>query len=450
MIPDHRKTLLLINPVSQLRTGFLINRATKCQPLSLAILAALTPPGWKIKIIDENFRRFRFYQADLVGITSFTATATRAYELAAIYQRLGVPVVMGGIHASMLPHEAEKYCDAVVIGEAESVWPQVVADFEARQLKQRYQGTLTDLIHQPFPRRDLLHPGYLVASVQTSRGCPMDCSFCSVSAFNGKHYRFRPVDEVLDELELTPQQYVFFVDDNIVGHGPKARERAKTLFRGMISRGIRKHWISQASLNFADDDELLQLAAQSGCRMIFLGVETEKVEQLTEAGKHLNLKHSKDGAYDLIFNKIRRHGIGVIGGFIFGFDHDTPESMLSRARFIRRSHVDSVQVSVLTPLPGTRLYQELAEAGRLTHTNYPADWERYDYYEPVFRLQNMSVDTFDRYRKRAWHSIFAWSQIFGGFFTTWRANRNLKTTTIVWLNFIHYRRIFLNGGKRPY
>jgi len=447
---DQRRTLLLINPVSQLRTGFLMNRATKCQPLSLGIIAGLTPQEWKVKIIDENFRQFRYYEADLVGITSFTATATRAYELAGIYRAKGIPVVMGGIHATMVPDEAGQYCDSVVMGEAESIWQQVLEDFESGSLKKQYRGTFTDLIHQPLPRRELFHPGYIAASIQTSRGCPMDCSFCSVSAFNGRHYRFRPINEVLDELEQVSNNYVFFVDDNIVGHNTSARERAKELFTGIIERGIKKHWISQASLNFADDEELLNLAARSGCSMIFLGVETEGIEQLAEAGKKLNLHMVKDETYNQVFNRIRKHGIGVIGGFIFGFDHDTPQNLLNRARFIRKSHVDSIQVSVLTPLPGTRLFEELREAGRLTHTNLPGDWERYDYYEPVFKLNNMSAETFDHYRSMAWHSIFSWPQMVSRFFRTLLSNRNLKNTSIVWLNLYHYRRIFLLGWKRPY
>ncbi|HAQ65852.1 MAG TPA: B12-binding domain-containing radical SAM protein [Bacteroidales bacterium] len=447
---DQRRTLLLINPVSQLRTGFLMNRATKCQPLSLGIIAGLTPQEWKVKIIDENFRQFRYYEADLVGITSFTATATRAYELAGIYRAKGIPVVMGGIHATMVPDEAGQYCDSVVMGEAESIWQQVLEDFESGSLKKQYRGTFTDLIHQPLPRRELFHPGYIAASIQTSRGCPMDCSFCSVSAFNGRHYRFRPINEVLDELEQVSNNYVFFVDDNIVGHNTSARERAKELFTGIIERGIKKHWISQASLNFADDEELLKLAARSGCSMIFLGVETEGIEQLAEAGKKLNLHMVKDETYNQVFNRIRKHGIGVIGGFIFGFDHDTPQNLLNRARFIRKSHVDSIQVSVLTPLPGTRLFEELREAGRLTHTNLPADWERYDYYEPVFKLNNMSAETFDHYRSMAWNSIFSWPQMVSRLFRTLLSNRNLKNTSIVWLNLYHYRRIFLLGWKRPY
>lgn len=447
----HRPTLLLINPVNQLRTGFLINRATKCQPLSLGIIASLTPAHWKIKIIDENFRQFRHYDADLVGITTFTATSTRAYQIAGEYRKRGVPVILGGIHASMLPDEAQQYADSVVIGEAESVWQTIIADFEAGKLLPRYTGTFTDPIIQPFPRRDLFHPAYIAASIQTSRGCPMNCSFCSVSSFNGRHYRFRPIEDVLNELETIPQKYIFFIDDNIVGHTSQALERAKELFRGIIARGIRKNWVSQASINFADDDELLSLAARSGCRMIFLGVETERPEQLSEAGKKLNLKRiAADESYNRVFSRIRRHGIGVIGGFIFGFDHDTPEDMLKRAQFIRNSHIDSVQVSVLTPLPGTRLYEEMKASGRLTLTNYPADWERYDYFEPVFTPKLMSAEIFLKTRRKAWGRIFTRWHMAKSFFSTLIATKNLTSTLIVWLNFYHYRRIFLKGERPLY
>ncbi|MDD2965061.1 MAG: radical SAM protein [Bacteroidales bacterium] len=440
-----RKTLLLINPANQLRKGFLVNRATKSQPLSLGILAALTPDLFKIKIIDENFRKFRFYEADLVGITAFTATAPRAYEIAAEYRQRGIPVVIGGIHASMVPDEAARFADSVVVGEAESVWPQILTDFLEGQLKSRYQGQLTNPIKQPLPRRDLFHPGYIAASIQTSRGCPMNCSFCSVSAFNGHHYRYREIEEVLDELESIPQKFVFFIDDNIVGVSSQAKERALQLFSGIIKRGIKKYWISQASLNFADDDQLLALAYRSGCRMIFLGVETEGIDQLTEAGKKVNLARLKDHTFNAVFNKIRRHGIGVIGGFIFGFDHDTPQTIRNRARFIRNSHLDSVQVSMLTPLPGTRLYDELKQQGRLLYTNYPYDWQRYDYFEPVHLHPSMTRHEQTLATYQAWHSIFNWSQLIFRAVKTLYATRSVVSTWMLVLNFYHYSRIALKG-----
>ena len=213
------KKFVLVNPVNPARVGLTVNKSSRFPPIGLGIIASLTPVSWDVKLIDENWEPFTYQEADLVGITAFTASANRAYEIASLYRQQGVPVVMGGIHASMCPDEALRFVNAVVIGEAEAVWSKVLADIEAGCLQQRYQGEWPDLSGVPCPRRDLFHPGYMFASVQTSRGCPMDCEFCSVTAFNGRRYRRRPTEEVLAELETIPQKMLFFVDDNIIGYG---------------------------------------------------------------------------------------------------------------------------------------------------------------------------------------------------------------------------------------
>jgi len=212
-----RRKLLLINPVSPRRAGLTVNASSRFPPLSLGIIAALTPDSWEVALIDENFATFEYQEADLVGLTAFTAAAPRAYEIASVYREQGVCTVMGGIHASMLPEEALHHVDAVVIGEAESVWPQVITDFTAGRMQQMYRGKWLDLAGKVQPRRELFNPEYAFGTIQTSRGCPMDCEFCSVTVFNGRRYRQRPVEEVLDELETIPQKRVFFVDDNIIG-----------------------------------------------------------------------------------------------------------------------------------------------------------------------------------------------------------------------------------------
>jgi radical SAM superfamily enzyme YgiQ (UPF0313 family) len=196
-----KKRLLLINPVNPVRVGLTINPSSRFPPLGLGIVAALTPDDWDIEIIDENFEKFRYRKADLVGLTTFTANANRAYEIAGIYRKKGTKTILGGIHASMMPQEAMDYVDAVVIGEVESIWQKVITDFDKGRMQRIYKGEWLDLEGMPEPRRDLFHSNYVFASIQTGRGCPMDCEFCSVSAFNGRRYRQRPVDEVLDELE---------------------------------------------------------------------------------------------------------------------------------------------------------------------------------------------------------------------------------------------------------
>ncbi len=439
-----KKTLLLINPANQLRPGFHINVETRNQPLSLGIIAALTPADWKIKLIDENFRPFRYYDADLVGLTAFTSTAPRAYEIAAMYRAKGIPVVMGGIHASMMPGEAMRYVDVVVEGEAEGTWPVIISDFEAGRLKNRYSAKFDKVIRQPLPRRDLFHPGYVCAGIQTTRGCPLNCTFCSVSAFNGRHYRFRPIDEVLDEYESVPQKFVFFIDDNIIGHSTETKERAKMLFEGIIRRGIKKHWLSQSSINFADDPELLKLAARSGCRMIFLGIEAEGEAQLLEANKKVNLRMGVE-SYRQVFRNIQRHGIGVIAGLIFGWDTDTVESIAARARFARHCGADSFQTSVLTPLPGTELFAKMEKENRLIYTNFPEDWQRYDYFEPTIRHPLLDTKTLDEAATKAIRHIYYPPVIWLSGFRTLFRTRHFWATLMLTLNYRHYRNIFIKG-----
>jgi len=415
----HKKKLLLINPANQLRKGLRMRNLSTYPPLNLAIIAGLTPENWLVKILDENFDPFIFEDADLVGFTSFTSTAPRAYELAAIFRQRNIKTVMGGIHASMLPDEALQYVDVVVVGEAESIWAQVIADFENNALRNIYKGELLELGGKPMPRHDLLNKEYLFSAVQTSRGCPMQCDFCSVSTFNGCNYRLRPISEVLDELEKLPTKLVFFFDDNIIGYGKKNQERAIALFKGIVERGLKIDWIGQASLNFADNEEVLKWAARSGCRMVLIGIESEKTEQLEEAGKKLNL-HIGIQAYAEVFRKIHRHGINILGAFIFGMDNDSTQSLYERAEYILKSSVDGWQTTVLTPLPGTGLYNRLKAENRILYTNYPDDWSRYDFTESLIKpgkmtnaelnhhMRHISTKLYNRktVRKQFWRSLW--------------------------------------------
>jgi len=390
-VPFPKRRLLLINPVNTVRKGFLMRNLSTFPPLSLAIIAALTPEGWVVKILDENIKPFEYEEADLVGLTSFTASANRAYEIAGVYKKKGIKTVMGGIHASMMPEEAIQFVDSVVIGEAESVWKNLISDFEANDIKSRYVGELLPMGGYALPRHELLSSEYSFSAVQTSRGCPMQCDFCSVSAFNGCQYRQRPIEEILDELETIPQKLLFFFDDNIIGYGKLAQERALELFKGMVRRGIKKHWVSQASLNFADNAEVLKWAAKAGCKQIFIGLEAETEDQLRETGKKLNLRMGVDN-YRNVIRRIHRYGISVNAGFIFGMDHDTAESINRRFDYMLSSDIDSFQTTILTPLPGTALFKKFMAEKRLLFTNFPEDWKYYDYAEPVIQPKHMTPD----------------------------------------------------------
>jgi radical SAM superfamily enzyme YgiQ (UPF0313 family) len=444
MTPDiqKKKTLLLINPVSQFRHGFSQDQTSKHPPLALAIIASYTPANWKIRILDENFQAFHFREADLVGITSFTPSAPRAYEIAQVYRQKGIPVVYGGIHASMCPEEALNYVDAVVVGEAESVWQQLIADFEVGQLQKIYRGSFRDMVNLPLPRHDLFHPGYVFHSVQTSRGCPMDCDFCTVTAFNGQHFRVRPVNEILDELESFKgdNRAIFFVDDNICGMTKSHQERAIELFKGIIDRGIKINWFSQTSLNIADNEELLRLAAKSGCRILLIGIESETLEGLKSANKLLNVKKGVEN-YQKIFKKINKHGIAVLGTFIFGLETDTVESIRKRADYILKSKVDCVQTSILTPLPGTHLYHRMKDQNRITCKDFPHDWQYFHFADIVFRHPRMAAEDMAPAMTAAWKRIYHPTHLLTGFLRTWWNTRSLTAAVWSYQTNIHYRNI---------
>lgn len=409
-------------------------------PLGLGIVAALTPPGWKIVLLDENFKEFKFREADLVGITAFTSTANRAYEIAKVYRDKGIPVVMGGIHASAMAHEALNYVDAVVVGEAEASWPQLIADFEAGKLQNLYKGSIPDFAKSPVPRHDLFHPAYYFASVQTSRGCPMDCDFCSVPSFNGHKYRLRDVEGILDELQSLPQKLVYFVDDNLIGYNKTAEDHAIALFKGMIARGLKKEWFAQVSLNIAEKPEVLKLAAKSGCRLLLIGIEAEKAEQLHDTNKRLNLKLGTD-SYASAFRAIHQAGIGVLGAFIFGMESDTPKSLDERATYIIRSSVDVVQSSVMTPLPGTRLYDKMKNEDRIICTEFPKHWQHFHFSDVVFKPLKMTPQELAMGVNKVYGRICSSKTIRIKFLRTLWNTKSLRTAIWAYNSNLNYQKV---------
>lgn len=438
------KKLILINPVNPVRTGLTVNKSSRFPPISLGIIAALTPADWEVEIIDECWEPFVEREADLVGITAFTASAPRAYELAAIYRQKGVPVVMGGIHCSMCPNEALKYVDAVVIGEAEGVWPSVIEDFLSGNMMKEYRGNFPSLANLPLPRRDLFDPGYIFASVQTSRGCPMNCEFCSVTAFNGQRFRRRPTQEILSELKTIPQKMLFFVDDNIIGYGVESRNAALELFKGMVDLKLDKLWFCQASLNFADDEEVLQWAAKAGCKMVFLGLEAEKVEALEAVEKKLNLQRGVD-SYSKAFERIHRAGIAVLGAFIFGMDGDTLQKLEERGEYMVSSAVDVMQTTFLTPLPGTRLFDRFADEGRLLFSNFPEDWMHYDMTEVVFRPDGMRPEELTAGMHSANRKMYSSHVLLQKAYNTFRFTKKGMATMFAWSSNQNYKKVFENS-----
>jgi radical SAM superfamily enzyme YgiQ (UPF0313 family) len=389
--------LLLINPrnpvVNITHKKNYWNKYRVWKPLGLLVLAGLTPPGWDITVVDENVSVPDYSQMprpDLVGVTAFTSQAPRAYEVAEAFRSQGVPVVMGGIHATMREKEAASRMDAVVTGEAESIWPQVLEDAARGALKPLYAGGQDDMEKMPPARHDLLSTGYQFGSIQTTRGCPLNCSFCSVSAFNGKTYRHRPVEDVVAEFKLIKEKHVLVVDDNLIGTRRDHIARAKDLFRAMIEADLGKKWICQATINLADDEELLRLARRAGCIGAFVGFESTTDEGLVEVHKKYNIQKDRD--FRASVRQIQRHNITVAGSFIMGLDVDRPGIGLHIARTADRYGVDVLNTLMLTPLPGTDLWKKMEEEGRITANQLPEDWKYYTLTLPVARYKHLSRD----------------------------------------------------------
>ena len=355
----------------------------KFPSLSLAAIAAVTLPRWEVVLCDENLEGIDFaVQADLVAITAMTPQAPRAYEIAALFRARGTKVVMGGFHASNLPDEALQHVDAVVVGEGETVWPRLLADFERQGLQRLYRPAgLIAMGTIPMARRELFTgKKYLLTNtLQTTRGCPFDCEFCSVTAFYGRKYRERPVDDVLAELEALRKHnaFAFFVDDNLVAN----RRYAHDLFSGMKGMGFK--WLSHAPIDFARDPELMRAAGEAGCVGMFVGFESLSEEALKAVGKVTNRADS----YLEDAQKFRDHGIGILGSFVLGLDGDTPAVFEPILGFCEKARLEAAIFPILTPYPGTAVRERLEAQGRIT-TN---DWRDYDMGHVTFIPSGMTA-----------------------------------------------------------
>lgn len=350
--------------------------------MCLPVLASLTPSDVEIHLVDENIERVDLAEeADLVAISCMTASAPRGYELADHYRERGIPVVMGGMHPSALPEEAGLHADAVVVGEAENQWAGVLADFAAGHPRPLYRAAeRPELAGLPVPRRDLLHQDRYLAPtlVQTARGCPHACSFCSVSPVFGRKYRFRPVGEVVEEIRSLGVHSVGFPDDNIVA----SRARAAQLFEALIPLKIR--WVGQGDLSMAKDEELLKLMARSGCMAMFVGIESLSQETLAAASKRPNVGLD----FERAVSTIHRHGIDLVGSFVFGLDTDHKNMFRDTIAFTERTKLGAAQFSVLTPFPGAPIYEQLKQEGRITNF----DWSLYTMGHVVYRPKHMTAD----------------------------------------------------------
>ena len=376
---------------------FLLTRRYLSYLLAIPTLASLTPPQHEIRIFDENIEDIDYtWEADLAGISVRTMFAKRAYAISEKYREKGVKTVLGGIHPSMCPEEALQYCDSVVIGEAEGVWRTLLEDAEVGNLKRLYKAEkFADLAVNPVPvRSSLSRSRYLLDIVQTTKGCPFQCEFCSVHAFDGQRIRSRTIEQVISEVQgisgsrakYKEKKVIFFVDDNIIADKQFARE----LFLALAPYDI--NWMCQASINISKEDELLDLMSKSGCGAIFIGLESISKQNLSRMHKGINLRYD----YLPAIKKIQSYGMLVHGSFIVGYDFDSQEAFDDLIDFIQESNLLMPLINILTPFPGTKLFKRLEEEGRIIHK----DWTEYDSRHVVFSPSNMSPeDLIDGYKR---------------------------------------------------
>lgn len=339
-------------------------------PLSLLMLAAVTPLDHELTFVDERVEPVPFDDmADLVGISVVTRSAPGAYRIADEYRKRGARVVLGGVHPSVMPQEAGLHADAVVIGEGEGVWPQIIEESKRGCLQRLYRGGHgADLSTLPRPRRDIIrHPEKYgtIKVAAASRGCPNSCSFCAAGVAVGKRYRTRPVRDVIEELESLPGRYVFFADDNLgwdVAY-------AKALLRALIPLKLR--WAGELSLSALEDTELVDLVAKSGCTVLGIGFESVSPTVIAAIRKHQTNDPSR---YPELVRRLHRNGVPIVGHFIIGFDQDDPTVFRKTEDFIAENNIEMPSVNTLIPYPGTSIFQEFDRTGRLYHKN----WTYYD------------------------------------------------------------------------
>jgi len=356
------------------------NKGLMMPQLSLYILKGLTPPEHEVVTIEEEAESVDLnVNCDLVGISCMTANAPRAYKLAGEFRARGKTVVLGGVHPTILPDEALQYADCVVIGEAEGVWVQLLQDFQQGRLKKTYHDPSPDLgkyIPKDFSKI-LKKRLYNLIPVMTTRGCPYHCDFCCVTNLFGKKIRHIPIENVVRDIRESGAKNFMFLDDNIIGH-PKY---AKELFQAI--KPLKIKWVGQASVSLlVGDEELMQLAAESGCKALFFGIESVSEEKLKSIHKLFNEIEN----LELALKKIKKMGILIHASMVFGFDSDTKEIFNETFRFLINNKVSTASFNVLTPYPGTKIYEDLKNEGRLITT----DWKYYDHNTVVFKPAKMT------------------------------------------------------------
>jgi radical SAM superfamily enzyme YgiQ (UPF0313 family) len=405
-VPTGKKLrITLLSPRGPLyrHRGGIWKKTMRYAPLTLTTLASLIPSEIPadVRIIDEGVDEIdpETIDADLVGISAITGTAPRAYEIGAQLRKRGVPVVIGGVHPTLMPEEAMQHSDSVVAGYAEESWPQLLRDFTRGRMQRRYdQSPTLKLENLPFPQRQLFDSRLVNVgdTIEATRGCIYKCDFCVVPAAWGKPLQ-KPVADVIADIRQMGAKRLIFLDLNLIADIPYAKE----LFTALIPLNIR--WAGLATTTIAWDDELLDLTARSGCKGLLIGFESLNQESLKEAKKAFNMRHS----YHDVVRRIHERGIAIMGCFVFGFDHDTLDSFDETVEFVMDSKMDLPRYAIAVPFPATSFFKRLKAQGRISTEN----WSLYDGQHVVFEPKNMTADELQRNTSRAWKKTYSYASI---------------------------------------
>ena len=397
--------IALLSPKGPLyrHRGGIFRKSLRYPPLTLPTLASLIPDDidHKLSIFDEGIENIPAdLDADLIGITVITGTAKRSYELARRFRNRGITVVLGGPHVTLVPDDAAPHADVIVVGYAEDTWPQLLRDFTQGNLQKRYlQSPDLSLAGRPRARRDLINGGRYVKThvFEATRGCVHRCDFCVVPFAWGRKPYQKPVAEVIDEIRATGARRAIFVDLNLIAD----KDYAAELFEALIPLHIQ--WGGLATSLLARDEKLLDLCARSGCIGLLVGFESISQSALTEIHKGFN----SPALYAEWIRRFHDHGIAINGTFIFGLDHDTSDVFEETAQFVIDTGIDLPRFAILTPFPGTALYERLDKEGRIL----TKDWELYDGQHVVFQPAQLSVSALERGNADVWRQVYSYGCI---------------------------------------
>lgn len=430
--------ITLIQPAIGHRIGESYIRSWQMEPLPIAALAGLTPNGIDLRFHDDRLESIPFDEpTDAVAIPVETYTARRAYQIASRYRQRGISVVLGGFHPTLVPDEAARFSDSIVIGEAEAVWPEVVDDLAHKTLKPRYHGERTNLSGILVDRSIFHGKRYLpIGLVETGRGCRFPCEFCAIQTFFQRSYRARPAGDVIQELEnlRSRNKLLFFVDDNFAGDMKAGRDLLPEL------EHLKLRWITQMSIHAAHDEAFVEMLARSGCRGVLIGFESLDEANLRLMNKHFNTMRT---GYAGGLENLRKHGIAVYGTFIFGYEHDTADSFAEAVEFALAQNMYLAAFNHLTPFPGTPLYQRLHDEGRLRFDSWWLD-SRYRYNDLPFVPKNLSPEAVTKGCVEARRRFYSWPNILGRSFGNrgdWFMFRNFFP-----INALHRNEISLRNG----